>query len=164
MAHRFRPRLSRAHRHKSIRWCPGSSQRRSAPSDSGITVCRVVYGCGSFDNYGHPGGTCFSQAVVGCTLVASPNTSTGPLTSGVCVQALSQVLPFVRNPSAILLFVPGHSKYHAIAAALLGPWLIARLTAKRMESCAAHHARFDRHAHSRSSQHRIIPAVRCAWL
>src|SRR2546425_10837041 len=50
-------------------------------------------------------------------------------------QALNQVLPFVRNPSAIELFVQGHSKYHAIAAALLPRCLIAKLTTKRMESC-----------------------------
>jgi hypothetical protein len=74
------------------------------------------------------------------------------------------VLPFVRNPSAILLFVQGHSKYHAIAAALLPRCLIAKTNHQKDGIMAFHAASFDRHAHSRHSQHRIIPALLCACL
>jgi hypothetical protein len=66
---------------------------------------------------------------------------------------------FVRNLSAILLFVQDHSKYHAIAAGLLPRCLIARLTAKKDGIMSFHTARFDRHAHARHSQYRISPAL-----
>jgi hypothetical protein len=74
------------------------------------------------------------------------------------------VLPFVRNPSAILLFVPGHSKYHAIAAALLVPLLDRKTKRQKDGIMSFHNARFDRHAHSGHSQHRIIPALLFACL
>jgi hypothetical protein len=62
-----------------------------------------------------------------------------------------------------LLFVAGHFKYDAIAAALVARCLIAKLTQKD-GIMSLHNARFGRHAQARYSQHRIIAALLCACI
>jgi hypothetical protein len=66
----------------------------------------------------------------------------------------------VRNPSAILLFVQGHSKYHANRCSASAPLLDRKTNHQKDGIMSFHTARAD----ARHSQHRIIPALLCACL